>query len=113
MLKTSKVLCLGNSTRSTDELTTHLATVHESINYGLITDPETVITNPGFYHSTVSDMEVSHLAKLGKQFNKIFIFDQSIDSFDEESLYHKTRQVGMLIQNRYKVEVEIVSAKTE
>lgn len=111
MLNNKRVLCLGNTSRDTDTLTTHYAKENQSTNRGLVEDLTQSITEVGFYHTSVCDIGKDGVLELAKQFDHVLIFDQPIDSYDCEESYHKTKHAGMLIKNRFKISTDIVDAK--
>jgi hypothetical protein len=53
---TTKILVVGNNDESTDHEVSKLAQQHATQNHGLITQSEFVPTQPGYYHTTVTDI---------------------------------------------------------
>ena len=111
MLNNKRVLCLGNTERQTDELTSYYANQNQSENMGLLNSADQIISETGFYHTSVCDIGKDGVLKLAKQFDHILIFDQPIESYDCEESYHKTRHAAQLIKNRYKITTDVVDAK--
>jgi len=52
----AKILFLGNNDDSTDRLVTELAKESSTVNHGLISQPEFIPDQPGYYHTTVMDL---------------------------------------------------------
>lgn len=74
--KNSAVLFLGNNDESTDHQVTELANHYQSVNRGLITDPEFTPVEPGYFHTTVVDIPIGQLKKLAQKFDAIVMLDQ-------------------------------------
>jgi len=72
----SCILFLGNNDESTDQAVTQLAQQHASVNHGLITQAEFQPAQPGFYHTTVTDIPWGGLIELATHFDTIVMLDQ-------------------------------------
>jgi sulfatase maturation enzyme AslB (radical SAM superfamily) len=73
---TEKILCLGNNDETTDQAVSQLAQQQECRNHGLITDSNFVPTEPGFYHTTVVDIDWGNLIELAHRFDCVIMLDQ-------------------------------------
>lgn len=74
--KNIKVLFLGNNDESTDLSVTELAKKHDLYNHGLISEPSFEPKHPGYYHTTVVDIQWGGLLELAKKFDTIVMLDQ-------------------------------------
>ena len=93
-----KVLCLGNNSSQTDELTKKLATVYQSINHGLFTE-ESILTDDGFYHTSVYDLLPEKIVTLSKKFDRVIVLDQCIETWDHPTAFYNTVNLKKHIHN--------------
>ena len=106
------VICVGNNSRNTDELTTEYARSKSSVNRGLVTDEKTLITEPGVYHTSFSDVNnVTDFLSLLKKFDAIVFFQQSKDSYADPYEYVQTSFCVRIASKKYKIPVETIDAE--
>lgn len=74
-----KILVLGTNDYATDASTTSLANSYQSINHGLVNDPDYIPKTAGFYHSTILDLNFGQLLKLAENFDQVIMLDQPSD----------------------------------
>lgn len=86
----SRILCLGNETQDTDNLTTQLALQTGLQNRGLITDPLFVPELPGYYHTTVVDLDEGQIKNLAQSFDKVIWLDQPQASYPHYKTFLRT-----------------------
>lgn len=110
MLKDKKVLCLGNNTRETDQLTTKLAQNYECINHGLIEDCDFSPEKTGFYHSSLHDLDKENMLELASRFDHVILWNQPKESYDNITVYYETKHILNLISMRFKIITEILDA---
>jgi hypothetical protein len=94
-----KILCLGNNTEDTDIKTRNLAKKDSVECHGLLSDLDNeVITHsisrPGYYHTSVYDMEYGKLFKFAQQFEKIIVLDQPKEQYSHPDAFFKTIQLA-------------------
>ncbi len=92
-----RVLCLGNNTEHTDHLVTQLAHDNHSVNRGLLTalEPHGLLYNlPGYYHTTVVDIDRGQLLNIAVDFDQIIVLDQSRQSYSHPDFFYKTVRVA-------------------
>lgn len=65
------ILCLGHEGIDTDDRVSKLGT-----NNGLITDPDFIPMDAGYYHTTVVDLPFGAIVNLAKEFQKVIMLDQ-------------------------------------
>ena len=107
MLKDKLVLCVGNSSRQTDELTTKYAELNLSVNHGLIDHINVELAEAGFYHSSLGDFgSATAFLQLIKRFQHVIFFKQSKESYDDIRTYDVTAQTIFLAKARYKITVD-------
>lgn len=93
-----KILCLGNNTEDTDHQTRSLCG-HRPY-HGLLSDLDRPVrpedfSNPGFYHSSVLDIEFGRLLQIMDQFDQITVLDQPLSQWNHaDSLYKTLRLVS-------------------
>jgi sulfatase maturation enzyme AslB (radical SAM superfamily) len=73
---TAKILFLGNNDQSTDTEVTSFAVKNNNINHGLVLDAEFTPIQPGYYHTSVSDIPFGSLLALAQRFDIITLLDQ-------------------------------------
>ena len=105
-----KILCLGNNTVETDRAAQGVADSLSLTNYGLITSAESTIKDHGVYHTSICDMTKTDILELVKQFDKIVLIDQPVDSYDCEESFHNTKHILTLAKLRLKKDTEIINA---
>jgi hypothetical protein len=72
-----KILVLGNETVDTDQKVSKLAQINGTVNHGLINDPAFEPVAPGYYHTTVSDLQSGPIIKMAKKFDNIVMLNQA------------------------------------
>ena len=103
-----RILCIGNNTEDTDIKTKALA-FNELVDcYGLLSDLDSEvtinsITKPGYYHTSVYDMEYGKLFKFAQNFNKVIILDQSNDQYSHPDAFFKTIQLAKELKQHIEV----------
>jgi hypothetical protein len=66
-----KILCLGNNTVDTDIKVSELSEANNTKNFGLIVDTNITILHPGYYHTSIYDLEIGKILELIKSFDQI------------------------------------------
>jgi sulfatase maturation enzyme AslB (radical SAM superfamily) len=94
-----KILCLGNNTEDTDIKTRNLARNNSMECYGLLSDLDNKVTidsidKPGYYHTSVYDMEYGKLFEFAKQFEKIIVLNQPREQYSHPDAFFKTIQLA-------------------
>jgi hypothetical protein len=94
-----KILCLGNNTEDTDIKTKNLARQDLVKCHGLLSDLDNEITldnirEPGYYHTSVYDMEYGKLFNFAQQFEKVVILDQPKEQYSHPDAFFKTIQLA-------------------
>ena len=103
-----KILCIGNNTEDTDIKTKALA-VNELMDcHGLLSDlgnEVTInsITKPGYYHTSVYDIEYGKLFKFAQKFEKVIILDQAKDQYSHPDAFFKTIQLAKELKQHIEV----------
>jgi len=114
-----KILCLGNNTPDTDIKTKNLALKNLAECHGLLSDLDNNITadcidNPGYYHTSVYDMEYGKLFKLAQQFEKVIVLDQPKEQYSHPDAFFKTIQLAkelrlfttvLLLDTQYELDI--------
>ena len=90
-----RILCLGNNTENTDAKTRKLAEQQCLAYHGLISELEHVvdpqsIQYPGYYHSSVYDLEYHRLLELAQNFDQVVILDQPKHQYSHPDAFYKT-----------------------
>ena len=81
-----KILCLGSNNIDTDNQTSLLAKQNNTINHGLINDPNGIPTLAGYYHTSISDLASGSIIQLAKYFDTIQLFDQPVKAWSHWKL---------------------------
>ena len=90
-----KYLCIGNPTSQTDEATTSLAELNNSVNHGLATTPN----KPGFYHTSLADITILEAETFIEQIDQLYFLQQPKESYDNEEVYNNTRVLLLYVKN--------------
>jgi len=89
-----KVLCLGNNTKETDIKTRCLAKEDLAECHGLLSElgGNTIVTNllPGWYHSSIYDVEYNRLLDLANKFDLVIMLDQPRDRYSHADAFYRT-----------------------
>jgi pyruvate-formate lyase-activating enzyme len=90
-----RVLCLGNNTEDTDLQTRDLAVAAQMHYHGLLSEQHQPFdsldySNPGYYHTSVVDIQQGNLKQLIDQFDKVIMLDQPIDQWNHPNEFHNT-----------------------
>ena len=97
-----RTLCIGNQTYDTDDKTSILAQSNNSINHGLVTDANAVLSGDGYWHTSLADIEYTAMLQLAQKFDSVYFFDQ-----DDKS--DKTLKLYQELESLVNVELETVS----
>jgi pyruvate-formate lyase-activating enzyme len=94
-----RILCLGNNTEDTDTQTKKLSADNQSVCYGLLSDLDGTVTAesfgaPGYYHSSVYDIEFGRLVEICNQFDEILILDQAMKQWSHPDAFYKTLEIS-------------------
>jgi uncharacterized Fe-S cluster-containing radical SAM superfamily protein len=94
-----KILCLGNNTEDTDVKTRSLARQDSMECHGLLSDLDDNITvdsinKPGYYHTSVYDIEYGKLFEFAQQFEKIIVLDQPKQQYSHPNAFFQTIQLA-------------------
>jgi MoaA/NifB/PqqE/SkfB family radical SAM enzyme len=90
-----RILCLGNNTEDTDIRTRLLADQNLVKCHGLISEldcpvDKQSIKNPGYYHSSVYDLEYHRLIELAQEFDQLVILNQPKEQYSHPDAFYKT-----------------------
>lgn len=99
-----KILFIGSESPNTDLLVTNLASASDSKNYGLVSDPNFVPSLPGFYHTSVLDLNTGQIIKLAKHYNQVVMLDQPKTDY---SHYKSLMTTVRLMQNLEKIGIKV------
>jgi sulfatase maturation enzyme AslB (radical SAM superfamily) len=77
-----KILCLGTNSTATDNETSELANIDQTVNHGLISDSDFAPVNSGYYHTTIVDTFAGGIIELAKHFDQIKMLDQPYESWN-------------------------------
>jgi sulfatase maturation enzyme AslB (radical SAM superfamily) len=99
-----RILCLGNNTEDTDVKTRQLAEQQSVKCHGLISELDHVIDlesiqHPGYYHSSVYDLEYYRLIEIAQEFDQIVILDQPREQYSHPDAFYKTIRAAKQINN--------------
>lgn len=99
-----RILCLGNNTEDTDVKTRALAEQQSAKCHGLISELEhpvdkQFIKNPGYYHSSVYDLEYHRLIELAQEFDQLIILNQPKEQYSHPDAFYKTIRAAKQISN--------------
>lgn len=102
-----KILCLGNNTEDTNLQTQALAKQAGVPFHGLLSEVNCLFdqldyARPGYYHTSVVDMQLGHLKELLLQVDKIIMLDQPIEQWNHPNEFFTT--VTVLQSTSTKVE---------
>ena len=77
-----KILCVGNETELTDQLTSTLAVKDATVNYGLVTADNFSPDEFGYYHTSIADLSPGGIVlNLAAKFDSVVMLDQDVDSY--------------------------------
>ena len=90
-----RTLCLGNHTNDTEVKTRNLARSADAMCFGLLSDlhgtaNEDYIGFPGYYYSSIYDIEYGKLLEFGKYFGEIIILNQPKEDYSHPDAFYKT-----------------------
>lgn len=97
-MTSKRVLCLGNNTEDTDIRTHALSETKGSVCRGLLSELEHPLflssyALPGYYHSSVYDMEFGKLVRLMDDFDEVVVLDQPIEEWSHPDGFYRTMQI--------------------
>lgn len=104
-----RILCLGNNTEDTDVKTRELAQSNLMQCHGLISEIHgpinlTDLSQPGFYHSSVYDLEHHRLVELATQFDKVVVLEQPKEQYSYPDAFYNTIRAADAISKIVPVE---------
>lgn len=97
-MTSKKILCLGNNSEDTDSKTRFLSEQAGSVCHGLLSELERPLTPcafalPGFYHSSVYDLQFGRLIRLMDEFDQVVILDQPLEEWSHPDGFYRTLQM--------------------
>lgn len=109
-----KILCLGNNDYNTDQYVSRRASEENTVNNGLIDDPDFVPTEDGYYHTTLIDLSPGDVAKLLMKghFDKIVMFPGEPNEWSHWKLLLSTYKFISEIPSDVGVKTEIINKET-
>jgi hypothetical protein len=77
-----KILCVGNETELTDQLTSTLADKDATVNHGLVSTDNFSPDEFGYYHTSIADLSPGGIVlNLAAKFDCVVMLDQDVDSY--------------------------------
>jgi len=95
-----KVLCLGSSSIESDQIVTNLTEKEQTVNHGLINDPNFVPTEFGYYHTSVVDLVQGDIVSLSEHFDKIILLDQPKEQYNHYKIVISTLQTCLALEQK-------------
>ncbi len=95
-----KILCLGNNSLATDQSTTKLSIADQTINHGLVVDINFLPTDPGYYHTSIYDLDFGDLLIFAEKFDEIVVLDLPIDTWSDDHALKKTIIIGNKLESK-------------
>jgi pyruvate-formate lyase-activating enzyme len=92
-----RILCLGNNTEDTDIKAKKISVQSKQPFHGLLSELHSPLDQlayslPGYYHSSIYDMEFGKLVDLMGNFDLIILLDQPIEEWSHPDAFYKTLQ---------------------
>lgn len=91
-----RILCIGNSSESTDQLASTLARDKGLINHGLLSDLDgqlcfaSRVVSPGVYHTSFVDLCFDRVQEASAYFDRICVLDQPLDQWRTTTEFYDT-----------------------
>jgi len=77
-----KILCIGNETELTNQLTSTLAVKDAATNHGLVLTDDFSPIEFGYYHTSIADLSPGGIViNLAPKFDSVVMLDQDVDSY--------------------------------
>ena len=96
-----KILCIGNETELTDQLTGILASLNTTANHGLISTSNFVPEEFGYYHTSITDLLPGDIViNLAPKFDSIVMLDQDIDSYPHWKSFVNTFRLMLELEEK-------------
>jgi len=111
-----RILCIGNCTEDTDHRVTEIAEKNNSVNRGLISELDGEIDfdclriHNGYYHTSFVDLSFESVKKCVGYFDKLFVIDQPIHTWNTATEFYNTVNSAMQLDN---VEWQNVATKQD
>lgn len=102
-MKFEKILCLGNNSLTTDSQTTKLAQDNQSFNHGLIDDANFYPADPGYYHTSLYDIDFGDLLLLAEKFDRIVLLDLPSETWADNFSFQQTIKLANAIESKKKI----------
>jgi molybdenum cofactor biosynthesis enzyme MoaA len=113
-----RILCLGNNTEDTDLQTRALSAQAQMPCHGLLSELDQPFSDldysqPGYYHSSVVDIQRGNLKELMNQFDLVIMLDQPIKNWNHPNEFHDTLLLMQATTSTVKFlnEKEIITGK--
>ena len=96
-----KILCIGNETELTDQLTGTLAAENATVNHGLISTDDFSPEEFGYYHTSIADLSPGGIVlNLASKFDSIVMLDQDIDSYPHWKSFVNTFRLMLELETK-------------
>lgn len=94
-----KTLYIGNESQDTDDRTLVEANKNNTINHGLISDPNFIPKDEGYYHTSVLDLTVKDIINIANHVNSIILHDQDINEWSDFNIFVATYKLFQNLSN--------------
>jgi sulfatase maturation enzyme AslB (radical SAM superfamily) len=88
-----KILYLGTNSLITDTRVSKLASLDQTVNYGLISNTTFVPNDPGYYHTSIVDTFAGGIVELAKHFDQIKMLDQPYEEWSHWKILLSTYKI--------------------
>lgn len=95
-----KILCVGAEIDLTDHIVSELADKDQSQNHGLISDPNFVPAEFGFYHTTILDLNEGQIEKISCYFDKVILLDQPRNHYPHFKTWLQTFRLFKALEDK-------------
>lgn len=94
----TRILCLGNNSEDTDRQTRLLASQDHVPYHGLLSELDKPFSSleysaPGYYHSSVVDLQPANLKWLIEQFDQVIMLDQPLEHWNHPNQFVNTIRI--------------------
>jgi MoaA/NifB/PqqE/SkfB family radical SAM enzyme len=106
-----KILCLGTNTEDTDHRTRAIADANHMKCHGLLSEHDQPFdkldySSPGYYHTSVVDIQHSNLKELMNKFDQVVMLDQPIEQWNHPYEFYNT----IKLMKSVNVEIEFLDS---
>lgn len=94
------ILVLGNNDEDTHLRVCELARAESADNHGLVEKSDFIPHKPGFYHSTVLDIDIGGVVNMAERFDRVILLDQPVSQWSNWKVLLSSFKTMLILESK-------------